>query len=75
MDLGVGSFFFSQGILSVIPILQDPSYLIAHMPSKFLVVMRKSFPVLLLGIVRVLGAKGAEYPVVISLFFRSSTDL
>jgi hypothetical protein len=63
MDLGVGSFVFSQGIISAIPLIKDPSYLTSSLPSKLFKVIRKSLPVIFLGLVRVLLVKGTEYPV------------
>ncbi len=63
MDIGVGSFVFSQGIVSAIPILKDPTYLTLPMWKKLPVVMRKTSPIILLGIIRVILVKGVEYPV------------
>ena len=63
MDLGVGSFVFSQGIISAIPLIKDPLYLTSSLPSKLFKVTQKSLPVIVLGLVRVLLVKGTEYPV------------
>ncbi|KIM36234.1 hypothetical protein M413DRAFT_427632 [Hebeloma cylindrosporum] len=62
MDLGVGSFIFSQGIVSAIPLVRDPSYITAPFLPKLLRVTKKSFPVIVLGLIRVLLVKGTEYP-------------
>ncbi|KAK2460809.1 hypothetical protein APHAL10511_007279 [Amanita phalloides] len=62
MDLGVGSFVFSQGVVSAIPILKDMSYLTSPAVPKLLSVTRKSFPVIVLGVVRVLLVKATDYP-------------
>ncbi|PPR06511.1 hypothetical protein CVT24_002625 [Panaeolus cyanescens] len=62
MDLGVGSFVFSQGIVSAIPLLRDPSYVSAPMGPKLLKVTQKSLPIIALGLIRVLLVKGTEYP-------------
>ncbi|KAF9044961.1 GPI-anchored wall transfer protein 1 [Panaeolus papilionaceus] len=62
MDLGVGSFVFSQGVVSAIPILRDPSYVTAPMKPKLLKVTNKSLPIIALGLIRVLLVKGTEYP-------------
>ncbi|OBZ76469.1 Carboxypeptidase S1 [Grifola frondosa] len=62
MDLGVGSFVFSQGIVSAIPLIKDPSYLTAPFPQKVGTVIRKCAPVLLLGLLRTVSVKGTEYP-------------
>jgi hypothetical protein len=68
MDLGVGSFVFSQGVVSAIPLLKDPSYLTASVTFKFVSIVRKTLPIILLGIIRVLLVKGTEYPVVPFIF-------
>lgn len=63
MDLGVGSFVFSQGIVSAIPLLRDPAYITAPMFPKLFSVTKNSLPIIVLGAVRVLLVKGTEYPV------------
>ncbi|KAG6878167.1 hypothetical protein C0993_011240 [Termitomyces sp. T159_Od127] len=63
MDLGVGSFVFSQGLVSAIPILKNPAHLSAPAIPKIRTVIRKSLPITLLGLVRVLLVKGTSYPV------------
>lgn len=63
MDLGVGSFVFSQGLVSAIPLLKNPAYLSAPAIPKIRTAVQKSFPIILLGIVRVLLVKGTSYPV------------
>ncbi|ETW77608.1 hypothetical protein HETIRDRAFT_480289 [Heterobasidion irregulare TC 32-1] len=62
MDMGVGSFVFSQGVVSAIPLLKDPSYLTSPLIPKTTRTLRKTLPVILLGLVRVLLIKGTEYP-------------
>ncbi|KAH9848063.1 GWT1-domain-containing protein [Lenzites betulinus] len=62
MDLGVGSFVFSQGIVSAIPLLKKPGHLTQPLLPKLTTVMRKCAPVLLLGLLRTLSVKGTEYP-------------
>ncbi|KAI5121922.1 hypothetical protein M0805_000251 [Coniferiporia weirii] len=62
MDLGVGSFVFSQGVVSAIPILKDPAYLIAPASSKLITIVKKMLPVFFLGVIRVISVKGTEYP-------------
>jgi phosphatidylinositol glycan class W len=66
MDMGVGSFVFSQGIVSAIPVIQ----LINHPPDlrppirlEILSVLERSLPVLVLGLLRVVLVKGTQYPV------------
>ncbi|KAK0220317.1 GWT1-domain-containing protein [Armillaria fumosa] len=62
MDLGVGAFVFSQGVISAISLVKRPTYLASPVFSKLSVTTRKVFPVMVLGIVRVLLVKGTEYP-------------
>ncbi|KAF8637760.1 hypothetical protein AX16_010747 [Volvariella volvacea WC 439] len=62
MDLGVGSFVFSQGIVSAIPLLKNPAYLTSPLGPKVGYVVRKALPILVLGLVRVVLVKGTEYP-------------
>ena len=69
MDLGVGSFVFSQGVVSAIPLLKDPLYLIAPSLSKLVDISRKVLPLFFLGMIRVISVKGTEYPVRIYVSF------
>ncbi|KAJ7450043.1 GWT1-domain-containing protein [Mycena galericulata] len=62
MDLGVGSFVFSNGVVSAIPLLKDPRHLTAPMFPKVRAVVEKMLPIIALGVVRVLLVKGTEYP-------------
>ncbi|KAI9567728.1 GWT1-domain-containing protein [Boletus coccyginus] len=62
MDVGVGSFVFSQGIVSAIPLIKDPYQLHADVKPKLYRIIKKILPVVVLGIVRVLLVKGTEYP-------------
>ena len=64
MDLGVGSFVFSQGIVSAIQLIKDPAYLSSPVASKFISVTRKSLPIIVLGLIRVVLVKGTDYPVI-----------
>lgn len=63
MDIGVGSFVFSQGLSSAGPMLRDPNYLSAAALPKIVKATRKVLPILALGLARVLLVKGTEYPV------------
>ena len=67
MDIGVGAFVFSQGVVSAIPILKNPERLLAPTLPKLQVVIWKVFPMLALGVVRVISVKGTDYPVGCSL--------
>ena len=69
MDLGVGSFVFSQGIVSAIQLIKDPAYLTSPILPKLLRVTRKSFPIIVLGCIRVVLVKGSDYPVIHFLIF------
>ncbi|KAG6380285.1 GWT1-domain-containing protein [Boletus reticuloceps] len=62
MDVGVGSFVFSQGIVSAIPLIKDPFQLHADVKPKLYRIIKKILPIVVLGIVRVLLVKGTEYP-------------
>ena len=77
MDLGVGSFVFSQGIVSSIPLLKDPAHLTAPLRSKLVSVTKKTLPIIFLGLIRVLLVKGTEYPVRCrdSLWYRNSPSV
>ena len=63
MDIGVGSFVFSSGIISARPIVKDPKYLSQNIFPKLINALGSCIPVLVLGIIRVLLVKGTEYPV------------
>ncbi len=63
MDIGVGSFVFSQGIVSAIPLLKNPSHLTEPLLPKATTVLRKCSPALVLGLLRTISVKGTEYPV------------
>jgi len=63
MDLGVGSFVFSQGVVSAIPLIKDPSHLKAPFLRKITRVTSKSLAIIVLGLIRVLLVKGTDYPV------------
>ncbi|KAG2058984.1 hypothetical protein BDR06DRAFT_979997 [Suillus hirtellus] len=62
MDIGVGSFMFFQGVVSVIPIIKDISYIQALILPKLESVSRNMIPIIVLGILRVVLTKGTEYP-------------
>ena len=62
MDVGVGSFVFSLGIVSVRSFAKAQKEALSTM-SAVLRALRKASPVLALGVIRVLMVKGSEYPV------------
>lgn len=62
MDLGVGSFVFSAGIVAARPLLKERAEGRAIPLSQRLIYsMRHSFPLLVLGIVRLISVKGLDY--------------
>ncbi|CAE6438487.1 unnamed protein product [Rhizoctonia solani] len=62
MDLGVGSFVFSQGVVSAVPVIKNPGLLKNPVLPKVLAASKKVIPLLVLGLLRVLAVKGTEYP-------------
>ncbi|GAA98267.1 uncharacterized protein L969DRAFT_47052 [Mixia osmundae IAM 14324] len=59
MDIGVGSFVFSLGLVSARPLLLRPGdTLLQRMPTA----IKSSAITLLLGLARVLAVKGTDYP-------------
>ncbi|OCF38235.1 hypothetical protein I316_00461 [Kwoniella heveanensis BCC8398] len=65
MDVGVGSFVFSLGLISVkslSPLHQNVERPAPFLLSEVLRALRKSAPTLALGLVRVIMVKGTEYP-------------
>lgn len=63
MDLGVGSFVFSLGLISAYPMLRSPSQRFKPMRYQLLRDARRSLPLLALGSIRVIMVKGVDYPV------------
>ncbi|GAA5944193.1 glucosaminyl-phosphotidylinositol O-acyltransferase [Sporobolomyces koalae] len=60
MDLGVGSFVFSLGVVSALPLLRQNGTR-PYLPT-ILSSIKKSLPILALGMIRVVMVKGVEYP-------------
>jgi phosphatidylinositol glycan class W len=62
MDIGVGSFVFSAGLVSARSILKQPSTK-ADIPfsSRMKIALRSSIPLLVLGLVRLALVKGVDY--------------
>ena len=73
MDLGVGSFVFSMGIVSALPLLRSKTQprFISHVLSS----IKRSAGVLALGLVRVLMVKGVDYPVRPFFLFSNHADV
>ena len=64
MGFGVGFFVFSQGVVSATQLIKGPAYLTSPILSKFTRVIRKSLPIIVLGLLRVILVKGTYYPVI-----------
>ncbi|PVF95049.1 hypothetical protein CPB86DRAFT_788429 [Serendipita vermifera] len=62
MDLGVGSFVFAQGVASALPLLKDPDHLSGSIIPKVLTSVKKTSPLILIGIIRLILVKGTDYP-------------
>ena len=62
MDMGVGSFVFSSGVVSVRPILKDRlAGKVSSLRSQLYASTRHSLPLLLLGFIRLYSVKGLDY--------------
>jgi glucosaminylphosphatidylinositol acyltransferase len=62
MDMGVGSFVFSMGLVAARPLLKERAEGRAtSLPRRLLHSMRHSLPLLVLGIMRLLTVKGVDY--------------
>lgn len=67
MDLGVGSFVFSAGVVSARSLLKarlTPQTKTTHLksfPRRFLASIRHSIPLLVLGLIRLYSVKGLDY--------------
>ncbi|KAG7095944.1 hypothetical protein E1B28_006628 [Marasmius oreades] len=62
MDLGVGSFVFAQGLVSAIPLIKNPLHLTSPFLPKVSSIIRKTMPIIALGLIRVILVKGTDYP-------------
>lgn len=62
MDLGVGSFIFAQGVTSSLPLLKDPNHLTGSIIPKIMTSIRKTSPLIVLGLVRLILVKVTDYP-------------
>lgn len=62
MDLGVGSFVFSAGVVAARPVLKEQvSGTSQPLAKRLAVSIKHSLPLLLLGIIRTLSVKGLDY--------------
>ncbi|OLN84396.1 GPI-anchored wall transfer protein 1 [Colletotrichum chlorophyti] len=62
MDLGVGSFVYSAGVVAARPVLKERAQgRSTPLSTRLLSSMRHSLPLLILGLVRLLSVKGLDY--------------
>ncbi|KAI1496368.1 GWT1-domain-containing protein [Biscogniauxia marginata] len=62
MDVGVGSFVFSAGVVAARPVLKERAEgRTTPLSQRLLYSMRHSFPLLVLGIIRLISVKGLDY--------------
>ena len=62
MDIGVGSFVFSAGIVAARPVLKEQAQgKMTPLTQRLLGSLRHSLPLLALGLVRLLSVKGLDY--------------
>ncbi|KAI1105565.1 GPI-anchored wall transfer protein 1 [Jackrogersella minutella] len=62
MDVGVGSFVYSAGIVAARPVLKERAEgRGAPLPQRLMYSMRHSFPLLVLGVIRLISVKGLDY--------------
>ena len=58
---------FRQGVVSATQLIKGPAYLTSPILSKFIRVIRKSLPIIVLGLLRVVLVKGTYYSVIYSV--------
>ncbi|KAJ2993413.1 hypothetical protein NUW58_g1853 [Xylaria curta] len=62
MDLGVGSFVFSAGVVAARPLLKERAEgRVTPLSQRLIYSMRHSLPLLVLGVVRLISVKGLDY--------------
>jgi phosphatidylinositol glycan class W len=61
MDVGVGSFVFSLGMVSALPLLRNQTQV--SFPSRLVFATRRGAALLCLGLLRTILVKGVDYPV------------
>ncbi|CAG8443742.1 23675_t:CDS:2 [Dentiscutata erythropus] len=61
MDLGVGSFVFSSGIVAARPFLKKPENRFKPLRGQLLRAVRQALPILILGFIRLMMVKGVDY--------------
>ncbi|CAG8467513.1 14536_t:CDS:2 [Acaulospora colombiana] len=66
MDLGVGSFVFSSGIVSAKPFLKRPENRFKPLKGQLLKALQRALPLLALGFLRLIMVKSVDYQVLIN---------
>ena len=61
MDLGVGSFVFSAGIVSAKPFLKRPENRFKPLGGQLINACKHAFPLFVLGFARLIAVKGVDY--------------
>ncbi|PVH97487.1 GPI-anchored wall transfer protein 1 [Periconia macrospinosa] len=61
MDMGVGSFVFTNGLVSVRSSLKSDAGRLAPLSKRLVASMRHSLPLLVLGVIRLVSVKGLDY--------------
>jgi phosphatidylinositol glycan class W len=61
MDMGVGSFVFTNGVVSVRSSLKSATGKLPPLSKRLKASMRHSFPLLVLGVIRLISVKGLDY--------------
>lgn len=61
MDLGVGSFVFSAGLVSARAVIRETSTTRNNIVGRFLQAFRHSIPLLILGVIRLISVKNLDY--------------
>ena len=55
---------FSQSVVYAIQLIEDPAYLTSPVVSKFIRVIHKSLPIIVLSLILVILVKGTNHPVI-----------
>ncbi|KAF2017887.1 GPI-anchored wall transfer protein 1 [Aaosphaeria arxii CBS 175.79] len=61
MDVGVGSFVFTSGVVSVRSFLKEDNNRRPSLSRRFMGSLRHSIPLLVLGVLRLISVKGLDY--------------
>ncbi|KAF1966611.1 GPI-anchored wall transfer protein 1 [Bimuria novae-zelandiae CBS 107.79] len=61
MDMGVGSFVFTNGVVSVRSSLKTESGKLPSLSKRLVASLRHALPLIMLGIVRLISVKGLDY--------------